>query len=107
MGTDSLGDLQQLTMLAVARLGDGAYAAAVRRELERRAGRSVSVSTVYVTLVRLEKQGLVRSCRAELEPGRGGRRKRLFELTAAGKAGLVESREALERMWSGLEPGLS
>lgn len=99
----SLGDLQQLVMLAMARLEDGAYGAAVQREVEEVAGRSVSVSTVYVTLVRLEKQGLVCSRRGEPTPVRGGKPKRFFRLTTEGSAALLEVRESLARMWRGLE----
>lgn len=103
----SLGDLQQLVMLAVARLGGDAYGAAIQRELEEVGGRSVSVSTVYVTLVRLEKQGLVASRRGDPDPVRGGRPKRFFRLTPEGSAALLELRDSFARMWRGLELGAS
>lgn len=99
----SLGDFEQLTMLAVARLGDGAYGAAIRQELEDVAHRSVSISTVYVTLVRLEKKALVASWRSDPTPVRGGKAKRFFRLTPDGAAALREAREAANRMWWGLE----
>ena len=57
----SLGELQQLAMLAVARLGADAYGAAIQDELAAVADRRVSVPTVYVTLIRLEDRGLVQS----------------------------------------------
>ena len=56
---DSLGGFQQLVMLAVLRLSDEAYGARMQRELEETAGRSVSISTVYVTMDRLERKGLI------------------------------------------------
>jgi DNA-binding PadR family transcriptional regulator len=96
----SLGDLQQLTMLAVARLGPGAFADAVRQELHAVAERDVAVATVHVTLVRLEKQGLVRSERRT--PGEGGRERRYFSLTPEGSAALTAARCAQERMWRGV-----
>lgn len=98
----SLGELQQLAMLAVARLGAGAYGAAIRDELAEVAGRQVAVPTVYVTLIRLEEQGLV--CSSEQPPagGRGGRARRVFELTPSGWDALHEARSAAERMWRGL-----
>ena len=68
------------------------------------AERDVSVSTVFVTLTRLEDQGLVRSARGEA-PARGGRQTRIFTLTEAGWEALRRTREASERLWSGLEPG--
>jgi PadR family transcriptional regulator PadR len=100
----TLGDLQNLTMLAVARLGPRAFAREVRTLLSEVAERDVSVSTVFVTLTRLEDQGLVSSARGEV-PARGGRRTRIFSLTEAGWEALRRTREASERLWSGLETG--
>ena len=105
MPVAALGDLQQLTMLAVARLGEQGFGGAVRDELERVAGRTVSISTVYVTLVRLENQGLVTSQREDPHaPGRGGKPRRYFRLTPEAWKSLEASRGALDRMWDGLEP---
>ena len=100
----SLGDLQQLTMLSVARLDERAFGGAIRDELERVAGRAVAISTVYVTLVRLENDGLVSSLREQRSSnGRGGRPRRFFELTSRGRDALRASRAASDRMWEGLE----
>lgn len=98
----SLGELQQMTMLAVARLGEDAYGAAIREELRSVAGRKVSVPTVYVTLVRLEEQGLVSSTDASPEDGRGGRARRIFAVTPAGWAALEGARAAMFRLWEGI-----
>ena len=98
----SLGDLQQLTMLAVVRLGGDAYGAAIRDELLRVAGRGVSVPTVYVTLVRLEEQGLVTSHGAERKAGTGGRARRVFQLTPEGWSALEQSRNSMAHMWDGV-----
>ena len=98
----SLGELQQLTMLAVARLGRRAYGAAIREELRTVARRTVSVPTVYVTLVRLEEQGLVASNEAPKEDGRGGRARRVFRLTREGWLALDEARASMARMWKGV-----
>jgi PadR family transcriptional regulator, regulatory protein PadR len=98
----SLGDLQQLTMLAVHRLGTEAYGAAIRDELARVAGRRVSVQTVWVTLVRLEEQGLTAST-AAVAP-EGGRPRRVFRLTPAGWDALQEARAAMSRLWEGVVP---
>lgn len=101
----ALGLLQQLTMLAVERMGDDAYGARIRQELEDVVGRSVSISTVYVTLVRLEEQGLVASTQAEPEPGRGGTGKRYFRITPEGWEALRAARTELDLMWRGVEAG--
>jgi DNA-binding PadR family transcriptional regulator len=102
--TMSLGDLQNLTMLAVARLGPKAVAGGIRDLLAEEVGREVSVSTVFVTLTRLEDRGLLASERGA-SPARGGRRRRVFKVTDRGWATLHETRLASERLWEGLEPG--
>ena len=94
-------------MLAVARLDHNAYGGAIRDEMLHVTGRMVSISTVYVTLVRLENQGFVKS-RREAEPEtRGGRPRRYFELTPAAWEALQSSRQALTKMWRGLKPAQS
>lgn len=100
---DSPGELEQLLMLAVARLGADAYGAQIQREMEAIAGRSLTISTIYVTLVRLEKKGLVESVRTAPVPVRGGKAKRSFRLTARGARSLEQARAVLERMWEGLD----
>jgi len=99
----TLGELEQLLMLAVVRLGDEAYGARIQQELESIVARSLSISTVYVTLVRLEKKGLVCSRRADPTPVRGGKAKRIFALTRGGVAALEDARAVLERMWKRVE----
>jgi DNA-binding PadR family transcriptional regulator len=96
----SLGDLQQLSMLAVARLGDEAYGASIRDELRRAAGRNVSVQTVWVTLVRLEDQGLTDS--VEVPAPGGGRPRRVFSLTPSGWGALQDAQASMTRMWEGV-----
>jgi len=98
----SLGELQQMTMLAVERLDDKAYGAAIRDELQGVAGRKVSVPTVYVTLVRLEEQGLVDSTEVPGAGERGGRARRVFRLTPAGWQALNRARSAMSSLWEGV-----
>jgi len=100
---DNLGELEGLVLLTVLRLKEGAYGARIKKELKTRAGRAVSTSTIYVTLMRLEEKGFVRSWLGESSSKRGGRAKRLFELKPAGVDALRDSREVMERMWEGLE----
>jgi len=98
-----LGEFEQMVLLAILHLEEGAYGLAIRRELERRTGRTVSHGAAYITLDRLEKKGLLRSELGEPTPGRGGRAKRYFQVTTAGVAALRESRKALQNLWGGLE----
>jgi DNA-binding PadR family transcriptional regulator len=105
-GTGYLGEFEQMALLAVLRLESGAYGVTVLREIEERTGRSVSRGALYVTLDRLETKGYLRSRLADPTPERGGRAKRYFHVTASGLRVLQTSREALLRMWKGLEPVL-
>jgi len=98
-----LSDLENLLLLAVGRLGEDAYGAAIQDELEDRAGVIPSIGTIYVTLVRLEGQGLVESEVGDPINVRGGKGKRLFSLTPRGLDALRVTRGSLQRMWDGLD----
>lgn len=95
-------DFEQQVLLAVWRLEDGAYGASVRDELEAAIGRDVAQGAVYVTLVRLEKKGLLASSMSDPTPVRGGKAKRIFRILPAGIAGVHAAREAMDRLWDGL-----
>ncbi len=98
-----LGELEQMLLLTVVRLEAGAYGMAIRSELETNTGRSVARGAVYITLDRLVQKGYLRSWLGDSTAARGGRAKRYFELTQAGKEALRASREALVNLWSGYE----
>jgi DNA-binding PadR family transcriptional regulator len=102
MPPDLPSDFEQQVLLAVWRLRDTAYGASVRDELEERTGREVSQGAVYVTLVRLEKKGLLRSRLSEPTPVRGGKAKRFFRITPAGTEGVMALRLVMDRLWEGL-----
>ena len=99
----ALGEFEQLILLALVRLGPDAYGATVRREIEARAGREVSISAVYTTLERLEQKGLVRSRVGEPTPERGGRRRRHFALLPLGARSLGDAYRAFAGMTAGIE----
>lgn len=98
----NLGELEQLVLLALLQLGADAYGISVHRELERRTGRSPTFATVYATLGRLEGKGLVDSSVGDPTPERGGRAKKHFKVTAAGRAALKRSLTELRAMARGL-----
>jgi len=98
----NLGEAEHLMLLAVWRLGKNAHGTAIREEIFERTGRRLSVSAIYVTLVRLEKKGYVSSFLADPTPVRGGKAKRFFTVKKKGIAELEESRRRMERMWEGL-----
>lgn len=104
MGRDSLGEFEQLVLLAALRLGREAYVVPIIDDIAARTGREVTHAAVYVALRRLEKRGLVSSRLGESTPERGGKPKRYFEVAREAVAQLRESRDALLNMWKGLEP---
>ncbi len=103
MGPAYLGEFEQLLLLAVLRLGSSAYGADIARELDVRAGRSVSRGALYTSLDRLEDKGLLRWKLASGTTLRGGLPRRAYSVTPAGIAALRASREVLQRMWRGVE----
>lgn len=103
----SIGEFEQMVLLAVLRLKDEAYAPGVGKLLEHVGGRRVSRGALYATLERLEEKGLLRWRVAGSAPLRGGHRRRLFEVTASGLSVLRASRSALLMLWQGLEETLA
>jgi PadR family transcriptional regulator PadR len=99
----ALGEFEQLVLLAVLRLGPNAYGATVRREIEMRAHRELSISAVYTTLQRLEAKGLVRTRMGDPLPERGGRRRKYVELRPAGAQALKAAYSAVAGMAAGVE----
>ena len=100
-----LGEFEHLVLAATLRL-DQAYGASLIREIEETTGRRVQAGSLYITLERLEKKGLLTLRSGAPEPGRGGRPKRFASLTEAGKRALAAHRAALLRIWDGLEAKL-
>lgn len=96
-----LGEFEVLVMLAIARLGKGAYGMAIRDEIERRSDRDVARAAVYVTLQRLEKQGLVRTHKEDPDKAVGVAR-RFATVTPAGIELLKANKRVLEGFWEGL-----
>jgi DNA-binding PadR family transcriptional regulator len=105
MAQQSLGEFEQLVLLAIVHLGEEAYGVTIRREIEARTTRSVAVGALYTALDRLERRGFVRSMTSDPTPQRGGRSKRYFTMRPAGAAALERSRETMARMWAGIKPG--
>ena len=98
-----LGEFEHLLLLAVLRLTSEAYALDIARELDVRAGRSVSRGALYTSLDRLEDKGLLRWKTAPGTQARNGIPRRLYTVTPAGLTALRASRQTLRRMWRGLE----
>ncbi len=101
-----LGELEQIVLLAVMRLGEGAYAVPILEQIEEQAGRRVARGALYTALDRLEAKGCLRSRLGEPLAERGGRARRYFTVTPMAVRALKESRLALMRLWDGIESRL-
>ena len=94
-----LGELEELVLLTVGILYDDAYGLAIKDELEKQTGRKTMISSVHKVLVRLEDKGFLTSQMGGATEERGGRKKRLYSLTASGKKVLNQSKEMRNSMW--------
>lgn len=95
-----LGELEELVLLTVGILYPEAYGVGVMDEIEKQTGRSLNISAVHAVLTRLEEKGFLKSRMSEPTDERGGRRKRIFLLTAAGKRALEEANEMRTQLFN-------
>lgn len=99
----SLGEFEQVVLLAILRLEREAYGVTIRSEIAACTGREPAPGALYTTLDRMEEKGIVRSWYGESTPQRGGRAKRFFLLTKAGLAALVSAQRAYQSLLDGLD----
>lgn len=101
-----IGELEQLILLVVLRMGDEAYANPIREDLDRVGGRRIARGALYTALERLEQKGCLRSTLGDPLPERGGRARRYFTVTPTGLRALRQARRVLLGLWDGLEAKL-
>jgi DNA-binding PadR family transcriptional regulator len=99
----SLGELEHQVLIAILRLGGEAYSVSITQELEERTGREASQAAIFIVLKRLEKKDLLESRLDDGAVPETGRVRRYFKLTPQGTRSLKETREALDRLWDGLD----
>ncbi len=100
MRKSTLGAFEEIVMLTVAVLEDAAYGIAIKENMESRLKKNVSVGAMRSALSRLEKKGYLTSTLGESTKVRGGKRKRYFTLTRAGKHILREVMETRVTLWN-------
>ncbi len=96
----NLGEFEELVLLTVAALMSDAYSVAICDDLSERTGRTVKLGVVHAVLNRLEEKGLATSKLGEATKVRGGKRKRFYTVTSAGKAALLKAKDMREQLWS-------
>lgn len=106
MQRKSIGELEELILLIVGMLDGKAYGISVMNELEAQSGRLINISAIHAALRRLESKGLIKSDWSEATAERGGRRKRLFTITASGVTTLQQVMEVRVKLWNQI-PGFS
>ncbi len=99
MGRSYLGEFEELVLLTVAHMKGEAYGAGITQDIKHRTGRTAILSAVHVALYRLEEKGLVTSSVGGATQERGGRRKRIFTITAYGINTLSEIQQVREELW--------
>lgn len=95
----NLGEFEELVLLAVGVLQGDAYSIAITDEISKVTGRKIAFGVVHSALNRLEKKGLAESRMGPSTNVRGGRRKRLFTISAAGKTALLKARDQRAQLW--------
>jgi PadR family transcriptional regulator, regulatory protein PadR len=95
-----LGEFEEIVLLTIAGLVDEAYSVAICDELAKHTGREAKLGVVHAVLNRLEEKNLVKSKLGDATSMRGGKRKRYYTVTGAGKAALVKSKEMRDELWS-------
>jgi PadR family transcriptional regulator PadR len=104
----SLGEFEQVVLLAILRLGDSAYGVTIGAEITECTGREPAPGALYTTLDRLEDKGLVISRLGDPTPQRGGRAKRYFAVNAKGLAAITRVQQSYRRLLEGCQlPGLT
>ncbi|WP_420385575.1 PadR family transcriptional regulator [Roseivirga sp.] len=102
MKGDSLGEFEELVLLATCTLGEDAYANTIKDEVESHSQRSYNLSAIHAALYRLEDKGYLTSELGAPTQKRGGKRKRIFQPTAYGIKSLKQQRAMRESLWQNI-----
>jgi len=103
MDTKFISRSEEFLLLAVWRLKENAYGVTIRNQIKEATGKTWSYGALFVMLCRLEKKGYLTSHFADPSSQRGGKSKRIFQLSPQGIKALKEVRKAHESVWSGIE----
>lgn len=101
--TSTVGEFEQIVLLAILRLGQGAYGVTIRSEIMKRTDRTPSPGALYMTLDRLEEKGFVVSRLGDPTPQRGGRAKRYFSVTKSGAEAVQRAQRAYRSLLEGVD----
>ena len=108
MAAKTLGEFEQIVILAILRLGEDGYGVTIREEISAKTGRDPSPGALYTTLARLEDKGLLKSRLGAPTADRGGLAKRFFEISASGIEAITRAQRAYKNLLHGVSlPGMA
>jgi DNA-binding PadR family transcriptional regulator len=94
-----LGEFEELVLLTIATLGNEAYGVSIQQDIEARCHRTISIGALHSTITRLEEKGFLKSWMGGATQERGGRSKRYYEITLAGKRAVTETKSLRDELW--------
>jgi PadR family transcriptional regulator PadR len=94
-----LGEFEELVLLTIASLADEAYGVAIQKSIEERCNRSISIGALHSTITRLEEKAYLKSWVGGATKERGGRSKRYYEITQAGRKAVAETKNLRDELW--------
>jgi PadR family transcriptional regulator PadR len=94
-----LGEFEELVLLTIAALGEDAYGVSIQNSIEERCNRSISIGALHSTITRLEEKGYLKSWVGGATKERGGRSKRYYEITQAGRKAVAETKSLRDELW--------
>ena len=103
---NQIGEFEEVVMLTIGVLNDGAYGLAIKKEIEERLQRRVSMGALHTGLYRLERKGLLTSRLGEATRKRGGKPKRFYRVTAKGQKALKQVMESRQALWKDIPKGV-
>jgi PadR family transcriptional regulator PadR len=95
----NIGEFEELVLLAVGILQDDAYSISIAEAINKVTKRKIIFTVVHAALIRLEQKGLLESKLGGATNERGGRSKRFFKISAAGKKALLKAKSQRDQMW--------
>lgn len=97
-----LGEFEEIVILTIGILYKEAYGVSIKKEIESRLARNVSMGALHTALVRLEDKGYIKSFNGEATEERAGRPKKYFQITALGKKAMAYTKETREQLWKAI-----
>jgi PadR family transcriptional regulator PadR len=97
-----LGEFEEVVILTIGILYNEAYGVAIKKEIEKRLSRNVSMGAMHTALVRLEDKGYVKSLDGDSTEERMGRPRRYYQITALGKKAMAYSKDTRNELWNAI-----